>query len=390
MKKKKAMATKTKWDFLWKNKKLRILILVCFLLILIRILLPSIVLHFANKRLANMNGYFGHIMDVDIALFRGAYVLKDIYINKVDEKSTKQSELFSSRIIDLSLEWKALFHRRIVGELQFFDPILRFEKDKAEPGQIQKDSSDFRSLLKSFMPLKVNRFEINNGEIKYIDESSKPSLDLHLTQAHVLAQNLTNAIDSSLLPSKVNAEAKLYHGDLDINISLNALAKDPTFDLNTSLKNTNLPELNDLFKAYGNVDVNKGVFGLYIEVASKQGVYTGYVKPVIRDLDVLGPEDRHDTILQKLWEGIVGTSGVILTNPSKKQVATKIDIEGDLSKSKVHTLDAIITLLRNAFIRALMPSIENSINIYSVEKSEKENKKGFFEKLFSKDDKQKK
>ncbi|HMG13931.1 MAG TPA: hypothetical protein VK590_00720, partial [Saprospiraceae bacterium] len=81
---------------------------------------------------------------------------------------------------------------------------------------------------------------------------------------------------------------------------------------------------------------------------------------------------------------------VILTNPSKKQVATKIDIEGDLSKSKVHTLDAIITLLRNAFIRALMPSIENSINIYSVEKSEKENKKGFFEKLFSKDDKQKK
>ena len=80
----------------------------------------------------------------------------------------------------------------------------------------------------------------------------------------------------------------------------------------------------------------------------------------------MGAEDRKDNILEKLWEEIVGAAGVIFRNQSKDQVATKIPFEGDLSNPDVQTWTAIMEILRNAFIQALFPSVDNEINIASV------------------------
>ena len=55
----------------------------------------------------------------------------------------------------------------------------------------------------------------------------------------------------------------------------------------------------------------------------------GYVKPVIKDLQVKGDEDRHDSFFNKLYETLIGAVGVVLKNPEEKQVATKIPIEGE-------------------------------------------------------------
>ena len=60
------------------KKKYKILICIVVLLIAIRIVLPYIVLHYANKTLANMKGYYGHIDDIDLSLYRGAYIINDI------------------------------------------------------------------------------------------------------------------------------------------------------------------------------------------------------------------------------------------------------------------------------------------------------------------------
>src|ERR1035437_8711346 len=171
------------------KKKYKILIGVAVLLITIRLILPYVVLHYVNKTLANMKGYYGHIDDINLSIYRGAYIINHIYLNKVDSVSKKQSDFFKSRDIDLSLEWGALFHSSIVGELIFDSPELIFTKDKTELSDVKKDTTDFRKLLKAFMPLKLNRFEANNGTIHYVDNTSKPKVDVLLKQTHILALN---------------------------------------------------------------------------------------------------------------------------------------------------------------------------------------------------------
>src|ERR1035437_2765985 len=110
------------------KKKYIILISVIVLLIVIRIILPYVVLHYANKTLANMNSYYGHIEDIDVSLYRGAYIIKNIYINKDDTVSKKQTKFFTSKDVDLSLEWGAIFHGSFVGKLVFDSPVLFFTK----------------------------------------------------------------------------------------------------------------------------------------------------------------------------------------------------------------------------------------------------------------------
>jgi hypothetical protein len=308
-----------------------------------------------------------------------------MYLNKVDSSTGRQSAFFETKVIDLSIEWKALFHGDIVGELVFQDPQLRFIKEKVPPKQLARDTTDFRILLKKFMPIKINRFELRNGTLAYIDSGATPLVNVEMTHSDVVATNLRNAYDNKeLLPSTVTAHAALYEGTFGLNMKLNPLADHPTFDMDARLDNTNLVLLNDFFKAYGKFDVHRGLFGLYMEAAGKDGKFTGYVKPLIKDLDVVGPEDRNDNFLQKLWEEAVGAVGVVFRNQRKDQVATKIPIEGDFSKPNVEVWTAIVEILRNAFIQALYPSIDQEININSVGKKEDEHK-SLIQKIFEKD-----
>jgi len=284
------------------------------------------------------------------------------------------------------VEWKALFKGSIVGELVFQRPYLLFTKDKVEPKEVVKDSADFRKILDTFMPLNINSCKLRDGVIQYKDFSSKPNVDIALTDLDLVAQNLRNSYDSSaVLPASIHATADIYEGKLRLDAKLNPLADAPTFDMSAELNNTNLVKLNDFFQAYAKVDVNDGRFGLYTEVAAKDEQFKGYVKPVLKNLDVLGKEDRKDNLLQKLWEAVAGGAGKLFENKNKDQVATKVPFQGRLDDPKTNVWVAITNILQNAFIHAIQPSIDNEISIASV-KVDKKEKKTFLQKIFSKDD----
>ncbi|OJV12392.1 MAG: hypothetical protein BGO21_06500 [Dyadobacter sp. 50-39] len=369
-----------------KARTAKILLGLLIAIVVIRLVLPYIVLHLANKSLANMNGYYGHINDIDLSIIRGAYKVDSIYINKQDSVTQKQTPFFASREVDLSVEWKALIKGSLVGELVFQRPYLLFTKDKVEPKEIVKDSADFRKILDKFMPLNINRCELRGGAIEYKDFSSTPNVSIAMTNMNLVAQNLRNSYDSSaVLPASIHATAEVYEGKLRFDARLNPLADAPTFDMSAELNNTNLVKLNDFFQAYAKLDVNDGRFGLYTEVAARDEEFKGYVKPLIKDLDVLGKEDRKDNLLQKLWEALAGGAGKLFENKNKDQVATKIPFQGRLDDPKTNIWVAITNILQNAFIHAIQPSIDNEISIASV-KVDKKEKKTFFQKIFSKDD----
>lgn len=366
---------------------IKLIAMIVVLLIALRILLPYAVLHYINKSLANIEGYFGHVFDIDICLYRGAYQVDSIYINKLDSLTQKQTELFSAPKVDISIEWKSLLKGQIVSEMYFFDPVIEFTEDKAEPEQMEKDTNDFRKILKTFTPFKVNRFEVFNGKLAYKDPTAKPDVYVKADRLYVLATNLSNVADTALLPAKVKATANIYGGHFDFNMRINALAEHPTYDLNATAKNVQLVQLNPMFNSYADFDVNKGTLDAYMEIAARNRKFVGYIKPLIKDLDVVGREDRKDSFFRQLWESIVGVAKDLLENNKTQTVASKIPIAGSYDDSKVGVWYATLAALRNAFIQALYPAVDNQVNIVTPTKvSGKEIKKeqGFFKKLFGK------
>jgi hypothetical protein len=373
-----------------RKKKRRIILLsIIVVLVVFRLLLPWIVLRYVNNKLANLEEYYGHVDDIDIHLYRGAYVIKDINIVRKESKGTKIDTIpfFKSDAIDLSVEWKALFKGAIVGEIAVEKPVVNFVNEAHKGEDVKADTADFKQLIDDLMPIRVNRFDIHQGQIHYRDMNSSPKLDLAIRNLNVTATNLTNVTDSKeLLPATAKATAEAYDGKLDLDVKFDALAEKPTFDLTTNFTGINLVKLNPMLQAYGNFDVKKGTFSMYAEFAGKKGTFGGYVKPVLKDLDVVQWNKEEGDFKQIVWETVVGVTAELLQNQKKEQLATKIPINGSFDKVNVNIWRAISYVLRNAFFQAIKPSVDYTININQMKEG---GKKTLLERVFGDKDKDK-
>lgn len=127
---------------------------------------------------------------------------------------------------------------------------------------------------------------------------------------------------------------------------------------------------NDFLLHFTKICVQKGEFSLYSEVSTKNGEIHGYAKPLIKHLSILDPKKERNPI-KFIHKGIVEVGANILTNQKKQTIATKINFKGNINNPKTSTLSIIGYLLRNAFIQALLPQIDNSIEMNDITLDEK-------------------
>lgn len=160
-------------------------------------------------------------------------------------------------------------------------------------------------------------------------------------------------------------------------MKLNPLAVAPTFEVAAQVTNVNLIALNDFLRAYGKFDVERGTFALFASFAAADGTYDGYTKVFFKDLDVFAWEkERKKNALAVFWHAIVGGVTTVFRNQPSDTLATKIPISGSFTGPNVDIFTTVSTLLRNAFVRALVPKIDESIRVEEV--VEKPNKQQAF------------
>ena len=120
-----------------------------------------------------------------------------------------------------------------------------------------------------------------------------------------------------------------------------------------------LPALNDLLRAEADVDVTSGRLSVYSELAVRNGRLDGYVKPLFGDIDVYDREqDRGKSPVHQAYEAVVGAASSVLTNHAREEVATITSLSGPVENPSSSTWDVVKGLLRNAFIKAILPGLE--------------------------------
>ncbi len=338
------------------------------LAVAIRLAMPSAIKYYVNRQLNKGPEYGGGIGDVDVHLYRGAYQIHNIKINK--KTGEVPVPLFAARTMDLSMEWRELFHGAIVGEVEMVQPQVNFVAGPTEEQSQTGKGRSWDQTLESLFPFKLNRFEIRQGEIHFQNFHSTPRVDIRVEDLYAMATNLSNSRDKNdKLPAGVIARGKTPDGgDLDLALKINPFAKLPTFEVNAQVTNVDLTTLNDFLRAYGKFDVERGRMALFASEASVEGQYEGYVKVFFDDLDVFAWEkERKKNILQVFWQAIVGATTTLFKNHPKDQLATKIPISGSITNTDVGVWTAVGNLLQHAFIRALVPKLDKSTKVEEVE-----------------------
>lgn len=366
---------KPKLRRLWRmaSRLTRWVVAVAAVALAMRLALPFVLQAYVNHQLDKTPDYDGRVGDIDVHLWRGAYQIKNVEIFKTT--GDIPVPFFAASKVDLSMEWKELFHGALAGEIILVEPRLNFVSGPT-PDQTQTgEDKSWDRTLESLFPFKINRCQIERGQIHFQNHHSSPPVDIFVSELVATATNLTNSRDlKHALPAGITARGRtLGGGGLEFQLQLNPLTSDPKYELTGQLTNVNLVALNDFLKAYGKFDVERGVFGLYASVAAKDASHEGYLKVFFEDLNVFEWEkERKKNALEVFWQAIVGTLTTVFKNQPRDSLATKIPIAGSYKNTDVGIRTAMMTLLRNAFIRALVPRLDQKVTVEQMEQKKEQ------------------
>ena len=372
----------------YKKKRYTVPIIIIVLLVAFRIYLPTLVKNNINKVLAEIPGYYGEVEDVDITLIRGAYMVKGMYLNKVNAKT--QVPFLNFPKSDISIEWKSLFKGRIVSEIIMFSPevIYIFEDQKTPTDEETADVDDWTKALTDIVPIDINHFEVHDGKVAFVQLQADPNIDLNIDKIELYADNLRNIKSKGrTLPSPIHATGVTFgNGNMTLDGNINLIKEIPDMNLEFTLKGSNATALNDLTRHYAGIDFEKGTFELYSEIAIADGYLKGYIKPMLTDAKMIGKDDG---FIGVLWEGFVGFFKFILKNQRTDTLATKVPIEGDLNNVDAGTWPTVINIFKNAWIEAFKGEVDDDIDFKDAFQEAKDGANKAAEKEQRKDERQK-
>ncbi|MGI8432916.1 MAG: DUF748 domain-containing protein [Chthoniobacterales bacterium] len=342
-----------------RSKLFWVLIALAVALVIARLLLPFWVRDYVNQKLEELDDYRGHVEQVHLALWRGAYQIRDVKVVKTS--GDVPVPFFSAPTIDLSVQWSALMQGAFVGEIHFEKPELNFVHGPSkEDSQIGFDEP-WTQKIKQLFPLKINRFTVSGGEIHYRDYHKSPKVDVVFDQVRVVAKNLTNSEKlAKTLHAHVNLEARpLRSGDLRMKLDLDPYAPKPTFDLETELKELPLVKLNDFAQALAGITFEKGTLKLATELKATEGDFDGYVEPVFDHMSIFNPKHDSENPISFVWQAIVGGLTQLVRNHPTDRFGTRVPVHGSFDHPQPAILTTVLNVFRNAIIKAFEGTLEH-------------------------------
>lgn len=340
------------------------ILILALILVTVHLALPWLIRDYLNDKLANMGDYRGQIADIDLAWWRGAYRIHGLTIVKVEGKVPVP--LLDAPGIDLAVSWHALWHDHgVVARVIFEAPELNFVDGGTNKAESQTGAgTDWRDQLNKLLPITLNEVRVVNGRIAFHNFKSRPKVDIEATQVNASVYNLTNVADSSgERVARLEGKARLLdHAPLEMEATFDPFKNFEDFELRLRAREIDLPRLNDFSRAYGRFDFKSGKGDLVVEARADNGELSGYVKPLLRNVDVFDwqqdVENDDKGFLRSLWEALVGGGETVLKNQQRDQFATRVELRGNVHRRDVSAIQAFLGILRNAFVEAFTNRFE--------------------------------
>ncbi len=351
------------------KKRWIVIIVVVVVLGIIRLVLPILLEDMATKKLSQIEGHKGIVEDIDLRLYRLAYIIDGVSIVKTGDSIPEP--FMEVEKIDISLQWEPLWKEgKLFADIIIMNPYLNFVVvEKQDSGQVVKvkqfgQGVDWMKEFRELNPFEMDNLKIEHGTITYNNYTTDPQVNLNIDSIQVEVANLRGKPDTTgtPLPASLTAGGNVFGKDnLSLKGEMNMRAEPVDFDGSLELENASLVELNNLLRVHTNTDVHAGRLSVYSELVVKNSQIDGYVKPVIENLDILNWETENEPFFSKIGEAVKGFFAEIIENQEEDQIATSVPLSGNLDDVDTATRQAVLNLLKNAFIEAFDKELNQTI-----------------------------
>ena len=349
---------------------------VAAMLIVLRLLAPLLITTILNRKLAALPDYEGHVASVSLSLYRGAYQLHDVRFESRAGISPALTVACSE--LEIAMLWRRLVHGALVGSVVIVQPDVALSVVPAAPAAAPSAPGrplppaaasrapaamrqrSWQSLVESFFPIDMEEIQVARGSLVYRDPGK--GVDVTLGDLSLAVANITNRASSSASGNRIAAftahGTTIGGGELRFGGDIDPFASVPQFSVQLALVHVDLTALDGLFVRYERIDVKKGSASIYIELHCDQGRLTGYLKPLFSDLSMFRIADVGKHGISAAKEAVLGSLAEVFKNHPRDRFAGEMPLMGELSQPSTSVWKTIVSIVRNAFIKALQPGFD--------------------------------
>lgn len=345
----------------YKKKKFIIPLSIFAFLLVVRAVMVPVAHKQLNKFLADFSPtlYF-HMADLDVHIIRGAYSFDGI----TGKVKGQKNDFLKIEKVDVSIAWREIFKGKVVTDIEVTAPDFSYTKElKNAIAASPKKKDQAESAKDKLFPVEVERVDVRQGTVTLDDYPSlEENKKFSVSNIDGRITNLTADKDFPL--SFFNLKATVL-GNAVVKTTghLNTLAKPMEWDVDGELQGFDLTSANQFLKRKLPLTFTKGKLDLYAEAESTKGSIEGYVKPFMKNIDVM--KTQEDFKGPKHWfiEVVTALGNLVLRASDTKSVATKIPFSMDKKGFHVDSGEALSKAIQHGFEQQLSPGVEDKYEL---------------------------
>lgn len=322
--------------------------------VIVRVIADPIAAHYTRQALDGVPDTRGTFADVHVRFLPPGLEISRLKIVEHPKGDWDEPLLYIEHGL-VTVHWRELLRGHLVGRVRLTEPkvlAVRRPEEKAEK------ATDLAGTLEQILPLRIDRFEITDGEVLIAPGGPKgPRIWIH--ELDLVATDL--ATRKALLEgerSRLEADARVQKsGKLKLAFAMDPFAKALTFTGNASLRNLDARELHALLKP-GGITISKGQIDLFADLRARDGRITGGAKPLFKGVELAAADDG---LGNRIKAAFANLAVEILDDdkPRRDAVATVVPIEGKVKNPEAQLVPTILGVVRNAFVQAITEGFTN-------------------------------
>lgn len=323
-------------------------------LALARAALPAAVRYRAQAALSRIDGFEGRVAEVDLALWRGACVYRDVRLEK--EGGGGAGPFFHAAEVQVTVAWADLLRGPLTARMVLTQPALNAVSAPAgTPSQTGLGETFIRRFAE-LSPAPVDRLEVREGAATYRDLTGPAPLDLALRRVELLGVGLAAGAEApDGLGAVLSGSAEAFHaGRLRVHARADPRADPPSFELEADARDVKFSESFELLRGLAGFEAPGGSFELAVSASAKDGELTGKVEPLFHNLYLSAWSGRKTSPLRAYREAVAAAGGQVLETPGKDRIAARVPLRGALAPGRGLWL-SLASALHQGFLQAFAP-----------------------------------
>jgi hypothetical protein len=229
------------------------------------------------------------------------------------------------------------------------------KKAAADKSAVKADpAAAVPEALRKMAPFDVDRIEIQDGELVFVDMSKPAKPEIWLSELEVSIENVASRVNlAEGRPVLFTARAKVHRtGELALFVSADPWSEELNFSGRASIEGLATRELYSFLADTAKLQMPKGTLDMYITFTAKDGQIKGGVKPILKNVEV-APVRSGAMARLKAWAANTLLSLNSDRVKGRNAVVTVVPIVGNLAGPGVKLWPAIAGVLYNAYVNGV-------------------------------------